>query len=217
MKDVIVWNEPNHVDAPLDAEHFAALLYHTRKALNELNPRPNMYWGGIFFSIVPGQPNTVATEDMDYVTSVYDAIVAAQAAGDVEPGWPWDGINVHVHRERSPEYVDSLFTLLKEKLRMERSDPAIGIIGEWGITLEDYAAGIRVQAILDRLRTIDPDKPRADLMIYFAHHYVDERSGPGQWGTTFWTESPGSPGSYNLADSTVLYQNLRDALRAIRL
>jgi hypothetical protein len=209
--DYVIWNEPN-IDQglSLQQENFASLLWHTRQQLNTLSFQPRMYWGGVWLRNTP----TIASENSNYIEEVYDALVNANKASPTGP-WPWDGINLHIHRVREQPFVDSVFNdLLRDKLRIQRNDRAIWMVGEWGITVEDYYEGKRLTPTYNRLRA------KADLMAYFSHHYNFEIN-IGTWGTRRWSEeqppqpdtgiTPGKTLIVPPNDKTELYEELQDA------
>lgn len=223
-RHVIIWNEPNgDQGANISAEHFAALLYHCRQKLNQVSPRPAMYWGGVLFAGELGLPYTVDTVPSQFVQSVYQVLEGAGKAGAQGP-WPWDGINVHVHQTRQPAYVDALFDFVRGEMRAKRQDNGLLIVGEWGITVEAYNGGARIQTMYNLL------KPHVDQMIYFSHHVheEDELNAQGQkigtvkWGAREYYEAPApdssaagafliEDGSANPPATTPLWQDLKDA------
>lgn len=215
-RHVIIWNEPNGEQGGfISAEHFAAILYHCRQKLNQISPRPQMYWGGVLFAGEPGHPDTVDTVPKLFVEGIYQKLVDNGKAGPTGP-WPWEGVNVHIHRERTSTYVERFFGFLDGEVRDNRQDNGLIVIGEWGITVQDYTQrGHRIATMYNRL------KPHVDQMIYFSHHVHEE--DVGSWGTREYYESsppdPNDPGAFLLdggpgkpPTKTVLWQDLKNAL-----
>lgn len=200
VNNVIIWNEPNVSATYLPAEKFSALMYNTYKAVASLGLDINIFWGGVQVVADSQDPDAPDDASVAYIKSVYDAIagfsppvyLSGQRITPEAGPWPWHGINVHVHRWRSRTFVDSLADQLNDKIRNDRGQEAVFLIGECGITTEDYGDGVRLTGasgdeILQFLFY------RFDIVCLFSHQSHFE-SGHGHWGTREFGEDP--PSSY---------------------
>ena len=208
-RDFIIWNEPNGnqgVNTP--PQNFAALLYHCYNKLKADSSDNQIYWGGILCLPKPTGPDTVDNNkvdpaNIDYFKGVYEAVSNFHFGGIKIPlyvqgelitqkfgPWPWDGVNVHVHRDRTSGFVSDLFDQVRNEMRFERGDWSSRVlVGECGITIENYRDGQRLtnssgSAIFNRLIE------RADLLCLFSHHVHPEENE--HWGTREFGEGPPS-------------------------
>ena len=180
--DFIIWNEPNvNNDGYLDAPHFAALMRRCWQMITISHPSARIHWGGIF--TLPG--NSVDPPNIIYIRDVYNALKSNGLAGADKGPWPWSAINIHMHRVRPAAQIQDTFQQV-QAVKDEFGDGNSGIIvGEWGITLEDYLDNpSRLSSFYDRIK----DHP--DAMFFFSHHGHYE-ANEGQWGLRYYTISPG--------------------------
>ncbi|MBI4492561.1 MAG: hypothetical protein HY690_07185 [Chloroflexi bacterium] len=169
MDDYIIWNEPNEVGgAPLDAEHFAALL---RQCWLNLTDVPRIYWGGVIFG--PGVGDQPDQNSLDYIRGVYQALYDRGLAGGEYGAWPWTGINIHIHRDRTEAHIQNLFDAVNE-IRSDWGESGDLLVGEWGVTAQDYNSDPNSLSHVFNLI-----KPHPSMMFLFAHH-VHEQGGT--WG-----------------------------------
>lgn len=181
--DFIIWNEPNVGNSgSLDARHFAALLRRCWQRITTSHPSARVHWGGIF--TLPG--NSVDPSNVAYISGVYAALRDAGLAGAGIGPWPWSAINIHIHRVRPASQIQDLFAQVSAA-KSEFGDGNSGtIVGEWGITLEDYLDNpSRLSTLYSRIH----DHP--DAMFFFSHqaHY---EADAGQWGLRYFSIIPGS-------------------------
>ena len=188
--DFIIWNEPTTNGTMLDADHFAALLHQCR---SKMNPTLRIYWGGVDTAVGEvATPNDIP--ERPYINAVYQALVSAGLAGPTGP-WPWTGINIHIHRDRSDDYIGKLFQMIDEVARQTWSDPGEVIVGEWGVTVEDQDA---TPSALDHL--FNAIVPHGDKMFLFSHARVTE---DGRWALIYWN---GVPGGFQICGRSNLYR-----------
>jgi len=209
--EYILWNEPNGPVMPLDAQHFAALLNHCWKTMTSAF---HIYWGGILLSHVEltgvDHPHEAA-----YINNVYQWLATNRLAGPGIDRWPWDAINLHIHHERSttadpdptappqPGYLVKARNMIEQIVRTRWQDTALVIVGEWGVSIEEFQPeSTKASNPLTRAYRGLNDILRPDVMLYFAHPYVDERHlGGAQWGLRDGT------------DKTMLFEPYRNVLK----
>ncbi|MFN0073809.1 MAG: hypothetical protein ACKVVP_20205 [Chloroflexota bacterium] len=169
----IIYNEPN-VGGTVQPGNFAALL---RRCRERMGPDVILYAGGL--QVGPGyDPNPII-----YLEAMYTWLMNHAPPGT---GWPWSGVNFHFHHNnRSEVDIDDFFkgrggdpgllTLMKD-----RGDGGDVIIGEWGVTQQDFATSPgSLSELYGNLIAHDPT-----IMFFFAHQPVDDPVHPGTrtWG-----------------------------------
>jgi len=204
VTNYIIWNEPNNAGgSSIEAQKFAALVYNCYKALKSVSSSIFVWWGGILLAPNTIDGNKVQTGEVTYVRGIYDALTTfsvpvllngAPIQASSGP-WPWDGVNFHIHRERSQAYVDDVVnTIVKSEINVHRSDNQSTpvLIGECGITIENYRAN-------QRLTRDNEDQPKKiydmlieafDQICHYSHHTQNEGAQVGVWGVQNWSESP---------------------------
>jgi hypothetical protein len=175
--EYMIWNEPNgnplDTTSYLDELHFAALMDNCYSV--DMPNAFRIYCGGILVppSGVPGFA--------PYVSAVYANVVnAGLAQGTTGRPWPWDGINLHIHHNRSD--IAAIGSTIRQIKNDENFDPALLIVGEWGVTLSAGPTALSGAYVGIR------DEVRPDLMMYFSHPYTNE-GAQGEWGLRCYNES----------------------------
>jgi hypothetical protein len=211
---IMVWNEPNGAQGEdISPQLYAAILWRCRQRLDELATKPELWWGGVIFAPVENNPDGIDHVQMKYVTDVYDTLAGwnvPQSYGR----WPWNRINIHIHRFRSEAYIDNNLNELKKQTRDVKGDNAEIVIGEWGVTKaeleqleQDPDPERKVEKLYDHLRA------QADLMLFFSHHTHAE--GADEWGTVEARQEAGNPGEFKFVrpgeprDQTPLWPKLQ--------
>ncbi|MFN0072429.1 MAG: hypothetical protein ACKVVP_13175 [Chloroflexota bacterium] len=198
VRDFIIYNEPG---GKLHPHLYASLLYRCWEKINNINSSNKMFWGGIFFDKHDTDPNYVDPNAMFYIHSVYSflgPVLSPAREQGLQRNWWWHGINVHIHRDRPSSGANDQFLAILNAVdakRTEWGDAGELLLGEWGITSEEWGSRAPTSTFLlniyNKIRS--RKRPHPSMMFYFAHHYVDERDqGHGQWGLTHY--DPGIEG-----------------------
>ena len=185
----LIWNEPNVLlsqDPPtwsVPPENFAALLY---QCTQKMASGSKVYWGGIQIGDNYDSFSTL------YVRKVYQWYDDQFHVKDPERSggfsWPWEAINLHFHNDsRSATDIAKQFTEIR-KVKTEFGDDGDVIIGEWGVTQEDFR--VNAARLTNVYSRIIANKP--DIMFFFSHHGVDDPVSPGElhWGIRDYVNPP---------------------------
>lgn len=198
VEDYIIWNEPNDEGAPikqLDEAHFAALLYHCWQKMTAV---PRMYMGGVIFG--PGYEDQPDQNALDYLRTTYQVLFDQGLAGGEFGAWPWSGVNIHIHRDRSTNQLNAIFQGVKD-IMVDFGESGELVVGEWGVTQEDQAADPnRISHLFNGI------KPNASMMFFFKHGNFEEVPPPDPitWGIHMFAINVGeyvitdAPGGTNL-------------------
>lgn len=197
----------------------------------------------------PLDEDKVNLGETNYIAGIYESIANFQISGNRVPVmlngaeitakglWPWDGINLHIHRIRSKEYLDDLQKeiLIGVVKTLRNNDPITTLVGECGITQEQYNHPNN-----DRLTSDDPSNPGIlqllvqyfDQICYFSHHTHEETEKDENnndviltWGASGWNESPPSNflnrttagRTFYDADASLIafFDHIRDSLKLV--
>jgi hypothetical protein len=201
--------------------NFGALMY---QCWFRLVGAQRIYWGGIFTSNAEPGPGVILDVGYPggYIDAVYEALLQNGRAS--EGAWPWNGINIHIHSDRSDQNMNELRNLIN-KARSLRGETGEVIVGEWGVTEEEE--GFREPGafahLLGELRR--PDIARLfSMTLYHAHHRVlgagehwslihtgfDEVPIPPRPGTQPWRGRRG----YSIGGRSILYDLYDPAIGA---
>lgn len=202
----IIWNEPNDyaINKRLEEYTFGAMLHRVWQECVKGNPTPpRLYPAGIQTVIGhPGSATDYMRKTIEYVRYRMDY------AG--ESGWPWSGLNFHVHQQRDQAQFTAQFDNISS-LRNANSQSGELLIGEWGVNVANSA---NLSVLYNQLVGVVNAKPTT--MFYFSHQEFsekDEHNNDVQWGCRVaGKNNVGGRFEYIPAGETALYDELGNAL-----
>jgi hypothetical protein len=175
FEGIIIWNEPNNEG--MSAEAFVNLIHRCWKTFKDdhrfTNDMPKIYWGGIFMSIDPPY-----TSGLEYLSQCSSYLKSSGLMNGELKAFPWDGINVHVHRPRTSAIIHDILQTSK-CTQIESGDPGELIVGEWGVlTLEDDPEDISAMSS-DFRQQFYPESEGylPDIMFYSSHSRSLDNAG----------------------------------------
>jgi hypothetical protein len=161
VTDMIIWNEPNDTNAEsiepkyMRPDHFASMMLNCYTKIKAANSNVRVYWGGIVFG--PGTPDHEPDgNSLNYIRDVYDALRTRNLANGIDKPWPWDGINIHIHKlkyhnsslpDRTQDSIRRIFEEVNNRRygnqgegesAYNNHDTSALLVGEWGPSLDEY-------------------------------------------------------------------------------
>lgn len=179
---IIIWNEPN--EGNMSPDDFVRLVYTCWKSFKE-DPRffddmPRIYLGGIFISIEGYESGLI------YLENCFTFLQSSGLMAGENVAFPWNGINIHIHRSRTDTEVRDILSTAKQT-QISFGDSGEMIIGEWGVhMLEDTPDDLT--ALYDQIKQDNYAQPFwPDLMFYLSHHNIADPGGIWglRWSTNF--------------------------------
>lgn len=179
----IIFNEPN-VGNAVRPENFAALL---RRCRERMGSSAAIYSGGLQVG-ANYDPNPVV-----YLRRMYEWITNN---GAPDTPWPWTGVNFHFHHnsrtapdinyffQNGPDYPDDPNQEGLRTLMSRVSDERDILIGEWGVTQQEFAASSTSLSTL--YANLIANSPT--IMFFFARQPVADPITPSTstWGLRNW-------------------------------
>jgi hypothetical protein len=179
---VIIRNEPNENN--MDAESFVRLIHQCWKTFKDdprfSNDMPKIYWGGIFMSI-EGYESGLA-----YVEDCFTFLKSSGLMSGESSAFPWDGINVHIHRSRSSTDVRDILSTVSQT-QVNFGDSGQLIIGEWGVHMLDDTPDDLSELYAQIRQDNYPQPYWPNIMFYLSHHNITDPGGIWglRWSTNF--------------------------------
>lgn len=201
----IIWNEPNDFKPAkrLEEYTFGAMMHRVWQECVKTTPNPpKLYPAGI--QTVIGHPGSAT----DYMRKAIEYVrYRMDDAG--ESGWPWSGLNFHVHQQRNQsQFTQQLDNIAR--LRNDFSQSPELLIGEWGVNVTNSA---NLAVLYNQLTGGVNGKPTT--MFYFSHQEFKEKDSQGnevQWGCRVAGKvEVAGRFEYIPSDETALYDELGNA------
>ena len=206
VSDFIIWNEPNSFAAAkrMEPYTFGAMLHRVWEecAMDQPNP-PNLLPAGI--ETVIGHPGSAA----NYLRDAIRYVRFRMDSGG-HTGWPWKGLNFHVHQLRNQTQFELEMKSVND-LRNNEDQNGELLIGEWGVNV---TASATLAGLYQQLVGVTDSKPTK--MFYFSHQRFfekDEHDNDVEWGCRIAeVEEVTGRHEYVEGDKTALYDIVQSSL-----